>query len=176
MTHTCINEINQNLLVGNEFLFVIDKLPQLPILAQTVILPSISLGEALIPTSVLDYAAPGEKLVFEPLIISFPINETLSNYLEIQNWMFRIADPENVGGRVTEQPDIYSDGKLMLLNNQRKVTGTYTFKDLFPTNLSEITLDISQGANAVIATATFKFSRFYLESLDNQSSDIVIVG
>lgn len=168
MTQTCINVVSQDLLVGNAFVLIIDKLPQLPIFCQSALLPSISLGEAIIPTSVLDWSHAGEKLTFDPLIVSFPINETLSNYLEIQKWMFDIATPEDVSKRVTEMRDIFSDGKLMLLNSENNVMATFTFKNMFPTNLSEISLDITQGANPVIATVTFKMSHFYLESLENQ--------
>ena len=163
MTETCANNVNQNLLMGNAFMLVIDKLPELPIFCQSALLPSISLGEAIIPTSVLDYSSAGEKLTFDPLIVSFPVNESLSNYLEIQNWMFRIADPEDVSKRVTEIRDIFSDGKLMMLNSENKAIATFTFKNIFPTNLSEINLDITQTPNPIIVTCTFKLSHFYLE-------------
>ena len=168
MTDSCINNVNQNLLMGNTFAFYIEKAPQVPIFCQSALLPSMSLGEAIVPTAVLDYAQPGEKITFDPLIITFPVNETLSNYLEIQNWIFRIATPEHAENRVTELRDILSDGRLLILNSENKPTATFVFKNMFPTNLSEINLDITQTANPVIATATFKVSHFYLESLDNQ--------
>lgn len=154
--------------MGNAFMLVIDKLPQLPIFCQSALLPSISLGEAYIATAVLDYAAAGEKLTFDPLIVSFPVNESLSNYLEIQSWMYRIATPEDTSQRVTELRDIYSDGKLIILDSDNNAAATFTFKNMFPTNLSEINLDITQTANPVIVTCTFKISHFYLESLANQ--------
>jgi len=163
MSTICVNETDQNLLTASRFILSIPRIPETVYFVQTALLPSMSLQQITQPTPVVDYPLNGTKLTFEPLIITFPINESMSNYRAIQQWMLDIADPEDTDNRVEEQRQLFCDSRLVVMRERGSAVGTFVFKDMFPINLSDITFDVSSPDNPILATATFAYSIFYLE-------------
>ena len=73
----------------------------------------LDLGVATQNNYLTDIPRPGEKITFGDLTLSFLVDEDLSNYLEIQNWMRGIGFPEHLiksmTGKKTDRPDFYPD-------------------------------------------------------------------
>ena len=59
-------------------------------------MPGLDLGVATQATYLTDIPRAGEKLTFGDLTLTFLVDEDLSNYLEIQNWMRGLGFPESL--------------------------------------------------------------------------------
>ena len=70
-----------------QFRFKIAKLPQVEFFIQSVNVPGISLGQAIVPTPLYNYPVPGDEISFQPLDISFLVDENLNNYKEVHDWI-----------------------------------------------------------------------------------------
>ena len=79
------NELNQLNVVSFQTNFT--RLPNVNFFCQKVNIPSVSIGLAQQTTPFSDSPVEGDKLVFEQMTMTFYVNEDLSNYMEIYNWL-----------------------------------------------------------------------------------------
>ena len=157
---------NQNFLSPVGFRFAIRKMPNVNWFLQSATIPGITLGEALQPTPFIDAAQPGEKLTFEPLTITFKVDEDLANWTEIYDWMVGLGSPttikeykENVRKKGTEA--IVSDATLTILNSVMNPNFEIMFRDMFPTSLSELPFDSTMSdIDYLTATVTFRYLNY----------------
>lgn len=147
-----------NLNIKTNFIFTFDRIKNVSFSTKGLELPSISLGEAPVPTSKLDYSIPGEKLIFDKLNIRFLVDEDLTNYLELLNWFFEMRDPETDAGK--SLPDCISDCQLTILSNNKNPLFNFTFVDVYPILLDVLSFDYSTQAEPQECTAQFAFSYF----------------
>ena len=77
---------NDNYLSPAGFKFTIKHLPNVQWFVQAANLPGLSLNEVLQPTPLLDTSLPGEKIVFEPLNLSFVVDENMENFTGSDSW------------------------------------------------------------------------------------------
>ena len=84
-------EVNQLNVVSFETNF--QRMPATDFFCQRVNIPSLALGNAILPTQFSSVPVEGDTLVFENLTISFYVNEDLSNYMEVYNWLISIGFP-----------------------------------------------------------------------------------
>ena len=175
---------NENLLQTTAFRFVMTKTPEMVYFCQSASIPSVSVIDTPVlskhPT--LHFADP--KLNYDPLTLSFLVNEDMGNYMEIYNWMryFTIHDektqPRNrseiasSGVYDAEDPftglskpgdpaDYQVDGTLVILNSKSVPQASITFKDIYPSSLGEIDLNASDGeASPVNCSVTFQYRDF----------------
>ena len=134
-------------------------------LCQQAEIPSINLGDVLIPTAGLVPLPREGNIRYGDLTVEFIVDEDLRNYMEIHNWMRALGTPQYYDERVaweTKYQDApsqdvrFSDATLQVLNNNNLANFDVVFKDLFPTELSTLSFDVSQGDNSFMtAQATF---------------------
>jgi len=131
-------------------------MPQVAYQTNMVGLPGISLGLTPVPNPSLDYSVPGSKLQFHPLTINFLIDEDLSNYKEVYNWMMEMRSPED-----HTQADVLSDCTLTILSNQKNPIAHITFVDTFPIELADLQFDFrapeTQFSSVTLEYKYFKF-------------------
>ena len=121
---------------------------------------------------------PGNDLTWEPLNITFLVDENLENYMEVQNWLRGLGYPDSVQEFIdlkrddTYLPDPrannalneYSDATLIVYNSSFNEIVKVKFRDVFPVSLSTINFDASAGdIDYVTADATFKYSIYDIE-------------
>ena len=73
------NPQNTNLLQPTKFLLTFTRIQTVQYFCQEVNLPGVSLGEVNRATPFLDMYSPGTKLSYEPLDITFTIDEELES-------------------------------------------------------------------------------------------------
>jgi hypothetical protein len=163
---------NKNMLGQTGFRLVLDRLPTVTYFSQGVGLPGITLsGAPTIPTPVIDYPLPGEKLTFSPFSVTFKVDEDMKNFLELYNWLVGLGSPES--------PDQYrrfqnasinqnnlSDGTLIILSSKYNPNLRVKFRGMFPESISE--LQFSTNASDIDyleATATFRYRDYVIESV-----------
>ena len=159
-------EINQLNVVSFETNFL--RTPNVNFFCQQVNIPSVALGEAFLPTQFSAVPVEGDRLTFENLTIGFYVNEDLSNYMEIYNWLLAIGFPDefpqfNLNGDAISATSSYStmksDMNIMIKTNKSNSNYNVTFKDAFPTSLGAIPLDATAtDLQPIVVDATFKYT------------------
>jgi len=159
---------NINFLSPVGFRFNIEALPLTNWFLTAVNLPGISLGEVTQPTPLMQTQVPGNDLVWDALNITFLVDEDLNNWREIYDWLIGLGFPNNYDEYKTQKTlkQIYSDATLNILNSNMNINYIIQFKDLFPTNLSEVQFDsASSDIEGIKATATFRYLTYTYEKV-----------
>jgi len=125
------------------FLFEIKELPELSKWITSVNIPAISLSEIPVPSNRGTLFVPGSKIEYQKLNFTFLVDENFLNYKEIVKWLFNMRDP-NIKSRSS---DIFSDGTLTLLSNNKNPLLRFDFIDMFPIDISELMFTTSETDN-----------------------------
>ena len=164
---------NLNILNNNNFHFEIKELPMVSLFAQQFSIPGISLGRVLVPTPLVDYNIPGEKIEFEDLVINFLVDENLKNFIEVFNCMTALGFPQSSdqfkkmkehGTPFTEMSDII----LTVTSNKFNAHSRVHFVDCFPTDLNPVDFtNTDVTVTPITCTAIFAYSYYYFERIPN---------
>ncbi len=165
MTALNRNPENVNLLQPTKFLLTFSRIADTQYFCQTVNIPSISLGEVDRVTPFLDMYSPGTKLKYEPLDISFLIDESLQSWRDMYDWFISIADPDGFQGRRNgtelQQQKYFSDATLTILSNLNNPIIRIQFTNVFPLSMSGIEFDTRLSADTqVTCNATFRYQSY----------------
>lgn len=156
-----------NYLSPLEFVVSIKRLPNVEFFTQRTQLPGVSANPIEKPTPFnMMYETP-DKLRYDNLNFSFIIDEKMSNYIEIHNWIKGITFPQNYDQfkAISESKEgRFSDISVVILNSNKNPAINITYKNCFPISLSEVTLDTtSPDLNYPEATATFQYDYYEIE-------------
>ena len=168
MAKTFTNQpTNINYLSPVGFRFGIEALPQTTWFLTSANLPGISLGEAAQPTPLMPTFVPGNDITFDPLNVTFIVDEDLQNWRELYDWLIGLGFPNDYNEyKAQKAQQIYSDATLTILNSNMNANYIIRFEDLFPTNLSEVLFDSASGdIEGIKATATFRYLTYTYEKV-----------
>jgi len=182
MSATANQPTNKSFLSPLGFKFTIKKTPHINYFVQSVSLPSITLGRSEIPTPFIKLPLAGDHLDFGELTVTYKVDESLKNYLEIYNWMIAIGFPDSFDqfktidaarkGKNTGsvQPmtgqGIYSDVTLTVLSSAMNPIHNITYYNAFPTSISELQFTTTDSdVNYLTSTVTFSYQKFTIETL-----------
>ena len=164
---------NANFLSPLNFSFSIKRAPTVNFFVQAATVPSITLPAAEVPTPFVTIPKYGDHLEFEPLEITFKIDEDLLNYGELHEWMRRLAPPTSRWpyNRLHDSPPmadagVTSDVSLQVLNGAKMPNFEFIFHDAWPTQLSGFHFDVTaDDVHFVSASATFRYVYFDIQPL-----------
>jgi hypothetical protein len=115
---------------------------------------------------------PGDKLSFEPLSLSFRIDEDMKNYREIYDWLISLGYPDNFQQHARFQranaqnagSDTYfSDASLIIMTNQYKPNIEIKFIDMYPISLSSVQFNVEQtDVSYLNAEVSFVYRKYDL--------------
>ena len=171
-TITCPIPSNINPLSPNGFMFTIQKLPELNFFAQSVNLPGITLGSPEYGNPFQVQPIPGESLTYDQLTVQFLIDENMTNYQAIYNWIVALGFPndyeqyttfvsEDNRGITSELATNYSDATLQILSGNNQVVKTVQFVDLFPIALDSLQFaGTNTDVQYLIGNATFRYGYY----------------
>ena len=170
-----------------KFKFQITKLPRVEFNAIQANIPGISLTEMTQPTRLMPIRMPGNDLTYEDLNVTFIVDEDLTNYRSVNDWMTGLAQVDSDdkyraliasgndrmplsqqtnlqdAGRTTSATSdgaIFSDAKMIILSARNTALVELTFMDCYPKALSA--LEYNQNATDIEylqATVTFGYKR-----------------
>lgn len=170
---------NKNFLSPIGFLFVLDKARGVSFLCQRAEIPSMSLGEVNIPTRGLVSIPVEGNMRYGDFTVEFIVDEDLRNYMEIHNWMRALGTPQELSERTrwkskyaehSSKDSRYSDATLQVLNNNNNANFDVIFKDLFPTELSTLSFDVTRSDNDYFtASVTFKYTLYEIRNVNTQT-------
>jgi hypothetical protein len=170
---------NRNFLSPVGFNFSLAKEPKVSFFCTSARIPEISLGVAKQPSYLKDIDVPGEKLTYGDLTLRFLVDEDMSNYMAIHNWLTGLGFPEttqdfknfiiNEDG-IQDLQEQFSDGSLNILNSNYRVNAIVKFKDLFPVALTSLEFDTkATDIQYFTAEATFKYTVYNILDQDNRT-------
>ena len=145
---------NLNYLSPINFDFQINKLPKVKYFCTGVTLPGINFSEAVHNTTLaIQSYLPGDNIVFDPLTVTFIVDEDMTNYQEIYNWIIQLGpgydtddfkslvnSKQAVTGKFSNASfeDMYSDATLLVNTSSNNANVEFMFEDCFPTSLGNI--------------------------------------
>lgn len=163
---------NFNILSTTSFKFAIARLPNITFWCQTANIPDISLGSVTVPNPLRDYPIHGNQLEVGTFDMDFVVDEDLTNYLEVYDWMralsssYSTEDYKKIASDPSPDSGVVSDGVLTLLTNTMNVNKEVHFTDMFPTSLGAISFMSSvDTVDAITCSASFMFSDFRIENV-----------
>jgi len=175
---------NRNFLAPVGFRFNLKRSPGAAFFCNQANIPDISLGVTEQPSYLRQIPTPGDMMDFGDLNLRFLVDEDLTNFMEIQNWMRGLGFPESVQefrdlasdgplprkNYVQAGEDIYSDGTLQILSSNMVAKFNVNFKDLFPVSLTTLTFDATDtDIEYFTADASFKYSAYNITNLRNET-------
>jgi hypothetical protein len=171
---------NLNYLSPLGFKFTLRRSPTVNYFCQSVDIPAISMTPVNTPTPVGTLIRPGDKIVYEPLTLSFRVDEDMKNYIEIVNWIEGLGHPNSLqqtrdlsrasplasGGNVGSMLTLTSDATLTVLTSHKNAGLNAFFSDVFPTSLSALRFtSMANDVEYLEATATFSYRKYTLERI-----------
>lgn len=148
------------------FKFVLNKTPKLAFMCQRVNLPGIGVEDLTFATQ---RGFVGVPIAGSPQLddfeISFAVEEDLTNWLELYNWIQTVTTVDSQETYKTIN-NHYSQAELIILNSAMKPNYRVSFENIFPKTLSGIEFDATVGTiETTQATATFAYTSYKVEKL-----------
>lgn len=156
---------NKNFFQIDKWSFTITKMPQLMYFVQSVTLPSVSIGEVPIETPYSSTYRHGDKMVYEPITLTYLIDEDLKVWEETYNWMKGLTFPRNSREySIQKKSHLYSDATLEFMTNSHTRNFRVKFTNCFPTSLSPIDLTYQENATSIpTGMVSFRYDTFEFE-------------
>jgi len=171
-TLTCPLPQNINPLSPNGFNFSVSKIPNITFFCQQANLPGLTFGEPEFANPFRSIPVPGDIITYDTLQINFLIDEDMSNYRAIWNWIIALGFPqsydqyitfinEDQSGVLNELAKNYSDATLEILSSTNNIAATVQFVDIFPVSLDSVLFQsTNQDVPYLVGTATFRYSYY----------------
>lgn len=111
-------------------------------------------------TPMVDLWKPGDKLQYDPLNLTFLVDEWLTSWKNIHDWMRGLTYPTSFTEyKKVKKEGLLSDATLTVLNGQNNPVMRYVFRDCFPTALSPINMSSTDdGGVTVTCDVTLRYN------------------
>lgn len=158
---------NSSFLQTTKYSFIIPSLPFAKYFCQSVTMPGVSTSEVTVSTPFVDTYRHGDKLVFEPLSLTFLVDEDMRTWEESFNWLTSLTFPQKFGQYRTikaNKTEAYYDGVLTINTNANIPNMRIKFARCHPTSLTGIDFNSSDTADVTpSATITFRYDYYEIE-------------
>jgi len=159
------NPQTENLQSPLGFRFMLRRSPNTNYFVHRINVPGILLPMAEEASPYVTIPQPGDHPTFDPLVLTFRVDEGMNNYFELQKWMLDIAGTD--GGeaykKLNDMPEytgfsVRSEILVSCLNAQKNPVRHITYHDCWPTQLTGLQYDASLNSiDYLIATCTFRY-------------------
>jgi hypothetical protein len=164
---------NRNFFSPIQAEFTVRKLPNVNFFCQRVNIPGLSGRSVNQPTPFSNIRLSGDHLDYHELEVTFKIDENLTNYLEVSEWIIRNNYPNDYeqyrrhkSNMVWDQEKVTSDGSVIFLNSKSIPKLECVVQNLFPVALSDIVVDTTlQDVDYLTATVRFAYTTYSISVL-----------
>jgi len=156
---------NLNYLQPTGFKVIIDRTryPNLEYFVQSVSHPGANLTPIELPVRrITSVPLAGDKMTFSEVGFDIIVDENMTSYKEMYDWMTRIVNEGQVsaGERDTKKPT-YADITLSVLSSHNNTVQKIRYLDCVPTGLGAIEFQSTSGDTTFVTfNASFRFSQF----------------
>ena len=169
---------NRNFLSPIGFKFLLAEYPKIPYFAQSANIPSMTLGVQQQSTPLRQLPLEG-FITYDPLNLTFLIDEDLENYMILHNWIRALGTPDTFGERTgfveqkaQKRQQFRSDGTLAILNSNFNQNLNCVFTDLIPQSLSAMEFNATiDGTEYATASVSFTFSAYQVRRGEESKRD-----
>lgn len=151
-----------------EFRVAIKRLPSVEFFIQRAAIPGISSTAAEQPTPFNKTFHTSDELMFNNLDLTFIIDEQMTNFMEIFNWIQAATFPRHFGEfkDLVESPEgLSSDISIQILNSHKRPSIELQFVNCFPISLTDVILDTTQTDIVYPeVTATFQYDTYSIRT------------
>lgn len=128
---------------------------------QSTNLGALILNPAEMPARYANIPFPGDKIIFNQLTVQFSLDENLSQWVELNRWMFDLANNN----------DDVSSFEIKVYDRQHQETVRITYFNLFPTSLSDLDFSVVDEESNLVMTCDFVYSHYEIENL--KTGDVI---
>ena len=154
---------NKNFLQPTKYVLTFPEVPDMIYFCQKANIPGVSLGQAIQETPNLDLFHSGTKISYNTFDVTFLVNEDLSAWTTIYNWM---KDLSSVEASYAKRKEGKKQAVLTVMSNQNNPKLRVKLMDLFPLSLSDLEFDTTLSAEEhITATVSFRYDWFELEQV-----------
>lgn len=161
-------EIETNLLQTNAYQLVLPRFPKTQFFATDFVLPDMTLPSANVATPFVNIPMAGDKPMFSPMRFNFLINEDMSNFQEVHDWIYSIGFAESnldytqyANKTVPYQSLGEQDAQVIVLSSKGNPIRTITFFDAIPISLSGMEFTSQDpSTNYVKASVAMAYSHY----------------
>ena len=164
---------NKNFLNPINFAFVLKRAPYTEFFVQKISIPNITLDYIDSPSPQLRLPISASHIDFGTLNVTFKIDENMTNYLEIYNWLVAIGYPFNQtqyaalkANALASGESLVSDISVIIMDGLKNANYEVVFSNAFPVELGQISFESTDSdVNFITTTASFKYSYFNINKL-----------
>lgn len=157
---------NINFLSPLGFRFLLNRIPNVEYFCQAVSLPTLSMVDVVQSNPLVNIRRPGDKLTYDPLTVRFRVDENMTNYLEIHDWLVGLGHPDSLQ-QYKDLSEKVSDASLIILTSNNNANVRISFQDVFPLSLEPLLFDTTQtDVEFLEVSATFAYKKFTVEPLN----------
>ena len=155
---------NTSFLSNNKYQFVIERLPNFTFFVQGINMPSITMSPVQQNTPYTAMYQPSNQLVYEQLQVTYVVDEDMTSWFEIYNWMTNLGNPvslDKLGTLTTvagKENSVTSDASLLIKTNSNNDNIDVKFYDIFPIELTGFSLSSAEGQDFQTTVATFAYT------------------
>lgn len=169
---------NPNFLHPNKFTLSFSRVPNVQYFCQGVSVPGISIGEVPRNNPFVDLYSPGEKAIYDTMNITFYVDENLTAWKELHDWIRSMAKVESyeeyqklprLAKSSIGRPHFpqFSDAILTLNSSSNTPLHRFKFYDCFPVALTSFVLNTQSTPEEIItADVTIRFAYFDIEKIN----------
>jgi hypothetical protein len=158
-----------NYLSPLEFKILIKRLPNVEFFTQRAAIPSISTTAVQQPTRFNNVFRTPDSVNFSNLDVSFIVDESMNNYMEIFNWILSTANVESHDRfrQLKSSPEgLFSDISIIILNSKKNPNIEISYTNCFPISLSDIQMNTTDtDVTYPEATVSFQYDTFDIRHL-----------
>jgi hypothetical protein len=157
---------NRNFLSPVGFKLDLELFPGVDFFCQRSGVPDISVGTTEVATPFRSLSIPSAGGIrYGDFRVKFIIDENLTNYLSIFNWIQK----NNLSESYDSSDIDFCNAELHILNSNFNTNRIVFFEKLFPIDLSGVEFDVAdQDIEYITADVTFKFFRYYFTDKNHQ--------
>ena len=169
---------NRNFLSPIGFKFSLAKFPKISYFCQTANIPSMNLSIQQQSTPFRSLPLEG-FIEYDPLTLSFLVDENLENYLILHNWIRALGTPDDTLERRSyklkmqqefgkDNNDLYADGTLMVLNSNFNHNFDVVFEDMIPIGLNALEFNTTvDGTEYAMAQVSFRYLAYQIRTAES---------
>jgi hypothetical protein len=172
---------NRNFLSPTGFQMVLAKTPDTNFFVTKHTVPNLNLAAAETGSPFVAIPLHGDHLNYEPLVVQFHLNESLSNYIELYTWIRQLGFSESHEElerlrALDRGKREYTEISIFQLSSKRNPIIEFQYHDAFPVGLTGWDMDHTRTSiDPIVITAVFRYTTFSIVRaneyvpVDNQS-------
>lgn len=144
------------------FVLKLEKSPELSYNTQNVTFPSVSVSSIETPYRNAKAYLPDNVVQYDPLTITFVVDEDFKNYNYLFKEMLSYAGKKDTN----EIKKVFDTIHIFRLNNDKVPIADIAFIDGFCTDLSSVEYSVNvSDDDIIVCTATFRYQTFEIREL-----------